>query len=251
MSFLDSITKKSRLNSTIRQINKARKVEGAQADQLFKTVYEDFSEILSDDPLRAQALYFWGHALLHQAKTKSGDDAARLYQDAMEKFSFCRIIDPNYLAAAIDGGVACMDLARLKGVSLDAELYDMARKEFEKANAIQAGAASYNLACIYALRGDKDACLTALENSKDKGSLPNADDIVNDPDLIGIKNQDWFLQFMESLNEPKEAAAEIAETVEDAKTEQPERKTKPALKTVQEAPTQTADNESINDKNAE
>jgi hypothetical protein len=217
MSFLDSFTKKSRLTSTIRQINQARKNEGAKADHLFKSVYEEFAEILTDDPLRAQALYFWGHALLHQAKTKSGDEAARLYEEARAKFTFCRIIDPNYLAAAIDGGVACMDLARLRGVGPDAELYDMAKKEFEKANAIQAGAASYNLACIYALRGDKDACLKALETSRDKGSLPNADDILNDPDLAGVKNQDWFLRFMASLNEPKEATEESTATTEETK----------------------------------
>ncbi len=29
------------------------------------------------------------------------------------------------------------------------------KKQFESANAIQAGTASYNLACIYGLRGDK------------------------------------------------------------------------------------------------
>lgn len=208
MSFLDSLTKKSRLNTYIKQTALARKSEGAKADQLFKTVYQGYAEVVSDDPLRAQALYFWGHALLHQAKTKTGEEASRLYREAMAKFSFCMLIDPNYLAAAIDGGVAYMDLARLQGVAFDDKLYDQAKMEFEKANAIQSGAAFYNLACIYALRDDADACLKALTQSRDKGSLPDPADIVNDPDLAGVKNQLWFREFMESINEKKEAVVE-------------------------------------------
>lgn len=210
MSFLDSLTKKSRLNSYTKQTAQARKSEGAKADHLFKTVYQGYAEIVSGDPLRAEALYYWGHALLHQAKTKTGEEAAKLYRDAIAKFSFCMTIEPNYLAAAIDGGVAYMDLARLQEVAYDDELYSLARNEFEKANAIQAGAASYNLACIYALQADSEACLKALENSKNKGSLPDASDILNDPDLAAVRNQDWFVQFMESLNKAKntEAASE-------------------------------------------
>jgi hypothetical protein len=65
------------------------------------------------------------------------------------------------------------------------------------------------------LRGDKDACLKALENARDKVTLPEASDMLNDPDLVSVKEQDWFVEFMETLNkkmeaENKEAAAEKA-----------------------------------------
>ena len=88
----------------------------------------------------------------------------------------------------------------------------MAKKQFEKANAIQAGTASYNLACIYGLRGDKDACLKALENARVKVTLPEAGEILNDPDMDAVKEQDWFVEFMESLNKKAEAEAEIEKT---------------------------------------
>jgi hypothetical protein len=209
MSLFASFTKKSKLDTTVKQTAKARKSEGAQADLLFKSTYQSYAEILHDDPLRAAALYHWGFTLLHHAKTKSGDEAIKLYEDCIVKFAFCMLIDPNYMGAAIDGGVAYMDLARLKGVAPSDELYELARKQFEKANSIQAGTASYNLACIYGLRGEGDACLKALQNSKDKGSLPDAQDILNDPDLAGVKNQSWFLEFMESLNKKTEEAAAV------------------------------------------
>jgi hypothetical protein len=207
MSLIASFTKKSKLNATIKQTSQARKSEGSTADGLFKAAYQGYSEVLQDDPLRAEALYNWGFALLHQAKTKTDDEAVRLYQDAITKFSFCMLINPNYLGATINGGVAYMDLARLKGVKSDDVLYELAKKQFEKANAIQSGTASYNLACIYGLRGEKDACIKALENARDKVTLPEANEILNDPDLFAVQGQKWFEEFMVSLDKKNEADA--------------------------------------------
>jgi hypothetical protein len=225
MSFFESITKKSRLKAAIKQTTEARSSEGSTADQLFKKVYQDFAEVVANEPVIAEALYNWGFALLHQARTKRGDEAAKIYQDAIAKFSFCLTIEQVYLGAAIDGGVAYMELARVKGVGPNDGLYARAQNYFEKANAIQAGSASYNLACIYGLRGDKEACLNALEISKGKGSLPDAADILADPDMSGVIYQDWFVSFMDSLNkepepelvvEVKEVVAEEAAPVEKA-----------------------------------
>jgi tetratricopeptide (TPR) repeat protein len=208
MSLLAPFTKKSKLNATIKQTALARNSAGSTADGLFKAAYLGYADVLHDDPLRAETLYHWGFALLHQAKTKTGDEAPAIYQDAIDRFAFCLLINPEYLGAAINGGVAYMDLARLKKVQPDDKLYELAQKQFEKANAIQAGTASYNLACIYGLRGDKDACLKALENARDKVTLPEADDILNDPDLACVKEQEWFVEFMEMLSK-KMAEADL------------------------------------------
>lgn len=210
MSFFESITKKSKLKAAIKQTIEARNSEGAKADHLFKTVYQDYAEVVSNEPVIAEALYNWGLALLHQARTKSGEQAGKLYQDAIAKFSFCLTLEPAYLGAALDGGVAYMELARVKGSEPNDSLYGRAKNYFEKANAIQAGSASYNLACIYGLRGDKEACHNALEISKNKGYLPIAADILADPDLDRVKDQDWFVDFMESLNKKQEVVAEEA-----------------------------------------
>jgi len=216
MSLLASFTKKSRLSAAIKQTAEARKSEGSKADQLFEKAYQDYAAAVSDNPLLAEALYNWGLALLHQAKAKSGGEAMNLYQDAIVKFSFCLTISPNYLGAAIDGGVACMDLARVGAVRAEDDLYLMAASYFEKANAIQAGSASYNLACVYAMQGNEAACHAALEMSKDKGSLPALDDILNDPDLDNVKNKDWFIGFVDALNKKPEAEEAAAEAVAGA-----------------------------------
>jgi len=219
MSLFASISKKSKLNATIKQTAQARKSEGSTADQLFKSAYKGYAEVLLDDPLRAETLYNWGFALLHQAKTKTGDEAEKLYQDAISKFSFCMLINPDYLGAAINGGVAYMDLARLKAVGPDNDLYESAKCQFERANAIQAGTAAYNLACIYSLRNDQNACLEALETSKNTGSLPDVGEIINDPDLGNVKEQEWFIAFISSLNEKNETPPEAAKINETATEE--------------------------------
>ncbi|MDP3876716.1 MAG: hypothetical protein Q8Q50_07020 [Methylobacter sp.] len=212
MSFFESISKKSKLKAAIKQTTEARNSEAGVADQLFNGVYQDYAEVVAHEPLIAEALYNWGFALLHQAKTKSGQQAEALYQEAIEKFAFCLLVEPAYLGAAIDGGVAYMELARVKKVSPYDGLYAQAHHYFEKANAIQAGSAAYNMACIYALRSDKEACLNALEIANGKGILPVAADILNDPDLAGIKGQPWFVAFIDDLNKKPELPAEIKQT---------------------------------------
>ncbi len=205
MSILDSFTKKKALTAAINQTAKARNAEDKAADSLYKAAYRDYAEVLVGDPLRSDALYHWGFALLHHAKIKTDIEAFKLLEEAIAKFSFCLLLNPSYLGAAINGGVACMDLARLIAVDSDDALYEQARTYFEKANAIQAGSASYNLACIYGLRNEEQACLQALENAKNKGSLPDAEEIMNDPDLDNVKDQPWFIEFIEKLTEKAEA----------------------------------------------
>ncbi|MFZ2726023.1 MAG: hypothetical protein WAX77_07240 [Methylococcaceae bacterium] len=213
MSFLASFNKKSKLNSMIKQTEQARKSESGVADNLFKGAYQGYAEVLLDDSLRADALYHWGFALLHQAKTKSGDVASRLYRDAVTKFDFCLLLNPNYLGAAINGGVAYMDLARLLAVDATDELYDLAKKQFERANSIHRGTASYNLACICALREQQDGCRQALEHALNNGSLPDSVDILADADMDKVKEQQWFVDFITAITAP---AVEEGETVAEA-----------------------------------
>ena len=217
MSLLAPFTKKSKLNATIKQTEAARKSDGNTQAGLFKAAYQAYAEIIQDDALRAETLYHWGFALFHQASTQSGEAAASLYQDAIEKFAFCMLINPNYLAAAVNSGVAYMDLARLNQAKADDPLYLFAKKQFEIANSIQAGTASYNLACIYGLQGSIDECLAALENARIKVTLPAISDILNDPDMSTVKNQAWFTAFIDSLNQDIVDAKTKAEADVEAK----------------------------------
>ncbi len=199
MSLFDVIKKKAALKNAINQVAKARILSGDTADALYNQAYQNFEVAIHKELLISQTLYQWGFALLHQAKSKTDEQAAALYQEAVTKFSFCLLIDPDYLGAAIDGGVALMDLARLKQATADDALYASAKRSFEKANQIQQGSASYNLACVYSLCNEQQACLEALKNAKQHGSLPGAEDIMHDPDLKNVSETLWFAEFIQSL----------------------------------------------------
>ncbi len=219
MSFFTSIKKKTTLSAATKQVAKARKEEGAKADELYKSAYEGFEFVLSDNLMIAETLYNWGLGLLHHAKSKEGDVAVATYEEAINKFSFCLTMDKYYLGAAIDGGVAYMDLARLLEAAIDDKLYAKAQKFFEQAEEIQKGSAAYNLACLHALSGNHEACLEALKLSKEFGSLPDETDINNDPDIADVAQEAWFVEFMQARAEEIEAEKRAEEERKKAKAE--------------------------------
>jgi len=191
--------KKAKLLAT-----EAQATEGEKADQLFQQAYDHFAVISKSYSKYADAIYFWGFALLNQAQTKSDSEAVKLFEEAINKFLFCKTIAPDHLGVAVDGGVALLGLAKAKQVSLDDDLYSKAKESFEAAEIIQAGSAAYNLACLYALHNEGESCLKALEQARDHGLIPDEQDIINDNDLKNVTKLPWFSEYIESLSEEEE-----------------------------------------------
>ncbi|HEX7154412.1 MAG TPA: hypothetical protein VF618_23200 [Thermoanaerobaculia bacterium] len=63
-------------------------------------------------------------------------------------------------------------------------------------NELAPGKASYNLACIQALRGDADGCRKWLLDSEERGFLPSRDHLLNDSDLNGVRQLPWFAEIV-------------------------------------------------------
>lgn len=215
MSLLSSIKKRSTLDAAIKQVAQARKSEPGKAEQLYKSAYQGFASVIAGNLMFSEALYHWGFALLHEARAmQSVDEAIEIYEDAISKFSFCLLTNPQYLGAAIDGGVAFMELARISPSDGRAGLYGLAEDFFEKAGRIQKGSAAYNLACIYALRGDEAACQAALEQAKEFGSLPDVEAVLEDVDMDNVKQAQWFTEFVEAVKAQPEPVREKLSDVE-------------------------------------
>lgn len=219
---LFGLSKNATLKAAIKQVAEARKSEGGKAEQLYKGAYQGFAKVVAGEVTIAEALYNWGFALLHEARTKDSEAAKALYLDAIDKFTFCLLAAPSHLGGAIDGGVAYMELARLSNAAIDDPLYDKAVQFFEKAGDIQKGSAAYNLACVHALRDDNEACLKALELARECGSLPDEEDVMNDPDMASVKDTQWFHEFLGQV------AVKLAEQAEN------DRRTRRGLKEVEE-----------------
>lgn len=207
---LSAFSKKRTLNAAIKQTKNAREAKGGMAEQLFLSAYEGYQEVVRDNITLAAALYNWGFALLNHARSVEDNQASKLHADAIDKFNFCLIVEPNHLGAAIDGGVSYMELARIKKLSIKDEMYVLAKKAFENAERIQKGSASFNIACIYGLQKNEVKCLQYLELSKEYGSLPKAEDIMNDEDLLVIHENGWFIKFMERVSIDQQFVSDAA-----------------------------------------
>jgi hypothetical protein len=220
MSFLDILFGGRKLKTAKKLAEAARNESGETADQLYKEAYDKFASISESSSNYSDALYQWGFALLHQAESKSyAEEAAKIYEEAITKFSFCQTVSSNHLGAAVDGGVALLGLAKVKNVDLDNEIYAKARASFEKAEQIQEGTASYNLACMAALANDKEACQAALEKARSHGLLPDVEEIKNDEDLKNVKRLAWFKKLVKELEAEKKEEEERLKEIERKKAE--------------------------------
>ncbi len=219
MSLFSTIKKKTTLSAATRQIAKARKAQDGKSQQLYKSAYEGFEFVLSDNLMLADALYNWGFGLLNQAKSQKDESAINLYEEAINKYSFCLTIEPYYLGAAVEGGVAYMDIARIKGVVADDDLYGRAKKCFERAGEIQKGSGAFNLACFHSIGNNHEACLASLKEAKEFAHLPDEADILNDPDMQNVIKTPWFIEFMDEIKIEKEVAEKAVAEKKKAKKE--------------------------------
>ncbi len=225
---LGGLFKKSRLNKAVSAARKARKAEGAKAEQLFNQSYHLFAGLVQGELIQAEAMYRWGLALMDQARQVPGTDGEAMLEQAILRFESCRLLKADYLAAALDGGVAYLELAKRRNLPLDAPLYTQAALSFQQANQIQPCAAAYNQACLAALNSDSQGCKSFLEQARDHGVLPSDEDMASDHDLSNVRELSWFQEFLASLQEETTEQDQEAETASDettsetAKTEQPD-----------------------------
>ena len=177
----------------------ARLENNEKSDALFQQAYDNFASISNARVQYPEALHCWGLALINQARQKTDDAAFKLFEAAIMKFNLCDTVKENHLGASLDKGVALMEQAKVKKLSLDDDLYSRAKESFLKAEQIQQGSASYNLACLYALQNNKEACFESLKQAKNHGVFPDKQAILEDTDLDSVKQLAEFDAFINSL----------------------------------------------------
>jgi Tfp pilus assembly protein PilF len=172
--------------------NQATRKDGVEADQLFNAAYNKYEAALAIKPNRHVALNNWGSALTEQARLKEGAEADQLFTAAYDKYGAALALKPDLRMALSNWGLGLLDQARLKQDAAAERLFNEAEQKFLGAEALEPGKASYDLACLHALRGNGDEARRWLERSKELGTLPTPEKLAADTDLDGIRDEEWF-----------------------------------------------------------
>ncbi len=126
-------------------------------EELYKEAFNKYETASNLNPKNDSIFYNWGNALNNLAKAKNHDE--ELYKEAFSKYETASNLNPKDDSIFYNWGTSLSNLAKAK--NNDEELY---KEAFEKLNkVIELGGSSYNLACLYSLRENKEKALEVLE----------------------------------------------------------------------------------------
>jgi tetratricopeptide (TPR) repeat protein len=167
--------------------------QGKAADVLFDAAVEKYAAALAIEPQDYEALANLGGVFADQAKIKKGKRAEALFAAANEKYAAAYAIQPNESVILANWAEVLLSEARSKHGEFKEALLRDAQEKCEIAEAIQPGSGSYNLACIFALRGDAESASRFLRQGKEKSvDFPGCDHILQDSDFDRIRRTGAF-----------------------------------------------------------
>jgi len=163
---------------------------GARATKLLDAG-EKYAAALTIKPDDHVALNNWGNALAAEAKGLEGAARAAKYREAGEQYAAALTINPTDHDALNNWGAALSDEAEgLAGAARAAKLRE-AKEKTLRARELS-GKASYNLACVYTLRGETGQALDELEACARDGELPDAEHLTSDTDMDSLREEPRF-----------------------------------------------------------
>ena len=172
----------------------------AEADRLFREAEGKYEAALAIKPDKHEALNNWGTVLLERGK-RAGDpaEADRLFREAEGKCEAALAIKPDSQKSLNSWGLILSERAKRAGDPAEAiRLFNESEKPLREAarlNPLEV----YNLACLYALRGDEEQARSYLFQAKEAGSLPDRAHLLADSDLTSVRETPWFAALLEGI----------------------------------------------------
>ncbi len=172
--------------------SRAEKKQGGEADKLFTQACEKYEKALKIKQDYHGAYNNWGNTLSDWAQKKENAEADKIFTQACEKYEKALQIKQDYHEAYDNWGNALVHLAKLKGGKDAENLLKQAEEKCLKAESIKTGAGAYNLACVYALRGNEEKCKEWLKVKEKAETLPSREHAMADDDLKSVRDKNWF-----------------------------------------------------------
>ena len=171
----------------------AQTKSGVEAEALYKDSFEKYHQATQLKPDGHEAYYNWGNALSDFAQTKSGVEAEALYKDSFEKYQHATQLKPDGHEAYYNWGTVLTHLAQTKSGVEAEKLYNEAFEKYQLA--IKNGGSSYNLACLYAIRNNKEEALKYLERSLSRNEA-SVEFVEKDKDWDGLRGDSDFKRIL-------------------------------------------------------
>ncbi|OQY87741.1 MAG: hypothetical protein B6D41_11520, partial [Chloroflexi bacterium UTCFX4] len=150
-------------------------------------------------PDKHEAFNNWGLLLAEWAQTKSGAEADELRGRAEEKYAAAVSVKADKHEAFNNWGILYLNWYRDKIGEEARVMLTRAEAVLLQAESVRIGSGSYNLACVYSLKGDQASCRKYLIESKDFNELPSRSHLEQDADLDLVRHTDWFQEFLAAL----------------------------------------------------
>lgn len=167
----------------------AKTKSGNKAEALYRQAFEKYSKTIEIKPDFHEAFYNWGIDLGSLAKTKSGDETEALYRQAFEKYRKAIEIKPDNHRAFSGWGTDLLNLAKTQSGDKAEALYNQALGKLK--TVVELGGSCYNLACVYALKQDKEKALLYLNRSLENKEQ-SLEFIMADTDWAGYLDDEDF-----------------------------------------------------------
>jgi tetratricopeptide (TPR) repeat protein len=160
------------------------------SEELFKDACDKYAKAIEIKPNYYKAYCNWGNALTSWARIKNNEE---LLKEACSKYAKAIEIKPDFHEAYNNWANVFIEWSKLK---IETPEHDRLLKQAEekalKAESLKKGEGAYNLACVWALRGNKGECRKWLLAGQEAGTLVTRDHAMKDKDLDSLKNEQWF-----------------------------------------------------------
>lgn len=180
----------------------ARKIETEdKALGCWDASFEKYGKATAIKPDKYESFYCWGLALAEQAKlyekkSDAEDKALAALASASDRYEKASAINPSHKKTFNSWASAKVHEYHLSS-SLEEKNGHLNQAEALCQKAQEAG--HYNLACVYALKGEVEKIELALKNCLSHNNLPEWQHVESDDDLSIVKNELWFKGFIKEL----------------------------------------------------
>ncbi|MCF8719270.1 tetratricopeptide repeat protein [Nitrospina gracilis] len=177
---------------------------------VFEEAEEKLQAALKLQPNNADVLVGLAHCLLNKARNMDAEKAAHALEEGLNHVqTVLEEYDQSAPARNIMAAILMEQARSKRGINAHPLLAE-AKGHLQRAEDLQPGSATYNMARLMAQLNNESGCREWLEKCKANGVLPSSLMLTKDPLLEPMRESKWFKKLAGLGSEPKEEKAQAS-----------------------------------------